>query len=141
MVDLNALSAILSARNGVWTLVVLFFIGLWRGYSGLPAVMAQWIARRQAIAAEKDAEWKRLRDEVERYSQQRDEADQRFTQFRDEQLLENAECRRQLHEALGRLAQVEGFMMGQGKARQDAAAIVAVERLTDRNGEKDEGGK
>lgn len=42
-----------------------------------------------------------------------------------------ARCRKELAETERRVAELEGFMMGQGKARQDAANIVAVERLTD----------
>lgn len=50
--------------------------------------------------------------------------------------LEEAEsrCRDELADAVRRVAELEGYMMGTGKARQDAANIVAVERLT-RDGE------
>lgn len=42
------------------------------------------------------------------------------------------ECRKELNEALRRLAEVEGYMTGQGHARQEAANIVAIERLSDK---------
>lgn len=89
--------------------------------------MAALLERRKAIAAEKEADWTRIRAEVTRY------VDRLAAVERHDE-----ECQRQLNEALRRLAEVEGYMMGQGKARQDAATIVATERLLDRD---KEGGK
>lgn len=50
------------------------------------------------------------------------------------QRLEEAEgkCREQLAAVEKRLAILEGYEIGRGKAQQDAANIVAIERLTDR---------
>lgn len=47
------------------------------------------------------------------------------------QRLEGAEerCRTELAEAVKRLSTLEGYEHGQGKARQEAAQIVAIERL------------
>jgi hypothetical protein len=136
MVDLNALNAILSTRNGVWTLVVLVFILLWRGWQYVPAIITAWSARRKALADEKDADWTRIRGEAKLYA---DEAHRYSDRLAAVERRED-ECREQLRDALHRLAQVEGFMMGQGKARQEAANIVAIERLTDKqNGDKGEG--
>jgi hypothetical protein len=121
VVDVHAVNQILSIRNGVWTGVALIAVGLFRLWPIIPAIMAQWIARRQTIAAEKAADWDRLRDEVERYSERLSGVETR-----------EQECQRQLTDAMRRIAELEGYMMGQGKARQDAAAIVASERLAER---------
>ena len=132
MVDWVALNSILSARNGVWTLVVLFVVGLWRGWAGLPAVMAQWVAMRQAQAAEKRAveaakeaakaaDWSRIRDEVDRLAGR--------VRLLEEQV---AECERDRLHWMDRAIKAEAVLMGQGETRQQAQRIVAVERLTDK---------
>jgi hypothetical protein len=128
--DFAAINSILSTRNGVWATFLVLMVIAWRGYSGFPAFLAALVARRQAIWAQKDAEWKRIVGEVQRYSERL-----QVVEKHDE------DCQRQLTDALRRLAELEGFMMGQGKARQDAAAIVAIERLTDRENDKEGGGK
>lgn len=124
MVDLSAINDILSIRNGVWSLVALFVVGMWRGWAGLPAVMQQWIARRQAIAAEKDAEWKRLRDEVVRIDGRCD-----FLQR------EVDECREREGKWMSRALTAEAIVQGHGEVRQAAAAASAEARLAeiDRN--------
>lgn len=38
------------------------------------------------------------------------------------------ECQRRLSGALGEIAELKGYMVGQGMARQEAAGIVAMER-------------
>jgi hypothetical protein len=121
MVDLNALNDILSTRNGVWATFMVLSLIAWRGWQHIPAIIAAWAARRQVIAAERDADWNRRSGEIQRLAVRVDTLEQK-----------EEDCQAALREALGRLAQVEGFMMGQGKARQDAANIVAVERLTDK---------
>lgn len=139
MVEWSALSSILSARNGVWTLVVLVMVGLWRGWAGLPAVMAQWIERRRVIAAEKAADWERLRAENSRFAERlhvveerHDECERNLAAERQQRHADVSSLRNELADAKGRLREIEGYMMGQGKARQDAAGIVAIERLADR---------
>jgi Tfp pilus assembly protein PilN len=98
------------------------FIGLLviRMWSGAPAVFAQWVAYRRAKAEERSADWTRLRDENARL-------DGRC------QRLEIAEekCRDELADVKQRLSALEGYELGKGKARQDAANIVAIERLQD----------
>lgn len=124
MVDLNALNEILSTRNGVWATFLVVLLLAWRGWPHVPAIMSAWVARRQAIQAAKDADWVRIRDEATRL----DERCQRLEESEER-------CREELRDVKDRLAQVEGFMIGQGHARQDAARIVAVERLEDKKGE------
>lgn len=45
-------------------------------------------------------------------------------------------CRRELQEARGEIAELKGYMTGQGQARQEAAGVVAIERA---HGRKDTG--
>ena len=49
------------------------------------------------------------------------------------------ECRRELNATKGRVAELEGYMMGRGRADQEAQRIVSIDRLTDRRGESDGG--
>lgn len=41
------------------------------------------------------------------------------------------ECQRRLTEALHRIGELEGYMAGSGKANQEAAGIVAIERISE----------
>lgn len=109
--DEIALRQIFSIPTAAWTGVALLALFIWRMWNGSPAMFQQWIEYRKAKAAEKAADWTRLRDEAIRLG----EAEER--------------CRRELVDVVRRLAELEGFMMGKGKARQDAANIVALERL------------
>lgn len=82
-----------------------------------PAFMARWNERLRDKAAEKASDWTRLRGEIDRHTEE-------IKQLK----AENLECHR-------RLAALEGYNDGRGKAAQDAAGIVALERLQQR-GEK-----
>lgn len=137
MVDLRALDAVLSTRNGVWATFLVVVLMAWRGWQYVPAIVSAWVDRRKAIAAEKDADWSRRSEEITRLAARVD-------------LLEHREeaCQEQLRAALGRLSVVEGYMTGQGMARQQAAGTVALERADPSkattsverfNGEKGEG--
>lgn len=50
------------------------------------------------------------------------------------------ECQRQLLDALRRIAELEGYNLGKGQAAQEAAMIVAAERVAEA-ARKKEGGK
>lgn len=97
-----------------------------------PLVMERWNERQRDRATaeherERDKEaaragdWERLRAEIER-------VDKRCA------ALEAAEeeCRKELAETKAELGELKGFMTGQGMARQEAAGIVANERLKNR---------
>jgi hypothetical protein len=122
VVDVNALAQILSIRNGVWAAAALIALGVFRLWHALPAIMERLNERKRDRASIEGAQYDRMDARVQRLEKQEEE------------------CREDLNDARGRIAELEGYMIGQGKARQDAAAIVAVERLTDRqNGDKDTG--
>lgn len=76
------------------------------------------------------AEWQKLNGAQSDEIQRLDERCQR---------LEAAEerCRADLSDALKRLSALEGYEHGQGKARQEAAQIVAIERLESRGKDGD----
>lgn len=93
---------------------MLFGLLVLRMWNGAPAMFAQWIAYRRAKAEEKAADWSRLRDHCTFLI----EAEER--------------CRVELNEVKGRLASLEGWMAGQGQARQEAAGVVALDRLKDK---------
>lgn len=128
-----------------------FLVYLVRTIRDWPNFMARWNERQRDKEAAKDGDWKRLRDEIERRDAQMDAQDARHAaeiarlDARCERL-ETAEqgCRAELAEnkaelaaAKARIGELEGFMMGQGKARNDAAAIVASDRLARREEEED----
>lgn len=121
MVDGSALAQIFSLQSAAWTATALLFLFLVRMWNGAPAMFAQWVAWRRARSEEKAADWTRLRDENKRL-------DDRCIR------LEAAEerCRTELNGVKERLSSLEGYMAGQGRASQEAAGIVAIERLKDK---------
>jgi len=118
VVDGSALKQIFSIESAAWTITALVSLFILRMWNGAPAMFAQWIAYRKAKAEEKAASYTRLNAENERL-------DARCIR------LEEAEerCRSELGGVKQRLATLEGYMAGQGKASQEAAGIVAIERL------------
>lgn len=112
MVDAIALRQIFSIENAAWTVTILIALLVLRMWNGAPAMFEQWIAYKRAKAEEKAADWSRLREHCSFLM----EAEER--------------CRVELNEVKSRLASLEGYMAGQGKASQEAAGIVAIERLT-----------
>lgn len=130
MVDALALKQIFSLESAAWITVAIIFLLVVRMWNGAPAMFEQWIAWRRARAEHKAAEWGRLLNENKRI-------DERCIR------LEAAEerCRSELLEVKERLASLEGYMAGQGKASQEAAGVVALERLSHSKPEKPEGGK
>lgn len=124
MVDWQAINAIISTRNGVWTLVALTIMAIWRGWTGLPALMAQWTARRQAMAAEKAADWERLREEVKRLAGR---VDTLATKVEECEARE-AEWRNRAITAETDLTRERAVQDGMGIANQRAAAAMAADR-------------
>lgn len=118
MDDVNSLRQIFSVANAAWAVVTIAFLFAVRMWNGAPAMFEQWVALRRANAEEKAADWSRLRDENKRL-------DDRCIR------LEAAEerCRIELSSVKERLSTLEGYMAGQGRASQEAAGIVAIERL------------
>lgn len=111
MVDALALRQIFSIENAAWTVTILIGLLVLRMWNGAPAMFEQWIAYKRAKAEEKAADWQRLRDHCA------------FLMLAEEN------CRSELNDVKGRLANLEGYMAGQGRAHQEAAGVIALERL------------
>lgn len=109
--DSDAVRQIFSVEGAAWTSTLALILLVARLWNGAPAMLDRWLAWRAAKAAEKAADWSRLRDEVIRLS----EAEHR--------------CRNELADVTRRLATLEGYNIGRGKAVQEASTIVAVDRL------------
>ena len=121
MADALALRQIFSIQSAAWIAVALLFLFVMRMWNGAPAMFQQWIAYKRAKAEEKAADWSRLRDHCN------------FLMSAEEN------CRSELNEVKGRLATLEGYMAGQGRASQEAAGIVAIERMEASHRKTDKG--
>lgn len=122
MVDALALKEIFSLESAAWIAVAILFLFVVRMWNGAPAMFEQWIAYKRAKAEEKSADWSRLRDHCSFLMQAEEN------------------CRAELNDVKGRLATLEGYMAGTGRAAQEAAGIVAIERLGRDENKKPKGG-
>lgn len=137
MIDGEALRAIFSVENAAWTATLLLMLFLVRMWNGAPAVFAQWIewrrsiaeaqaAERKQTAEDKAADWGRLREEISRLTEAEQKCRESFDQLHDNFLNLRQE-----------LADLRGYLAGQGRASQEAAGIVAIERLARNPPQKD----
>lgn len=128
-VDAVALREVFSLTSGIWTMVAILALGVWRMWNGLPAVMAQWIAWRQQKQAEqlaklqatedaKSADWSRLRDEVARLAGRIEYLEGKV-----------AECEHDRMHWMERAIHAESVLLGVGEVRQAAATAMAEVRL------------
>lgn len=123
MVDVIALKQILSLESAAWVVVALVFLLVVRMWNGAPALFEQWIIYKQTKAAEKVSDWNRLREEITRLSESEQQCRRDFQQLHRDYLgLRNE------------LADLRGYLAGTGRASQEAAGIVAIERLAKRDG-------
>lgn len=114
MVDVQAVKDLFSVESASWASFAVLCLLVARVWNGSPAMFAQWLAYKRAKAEEKAAAYNQLRDHCN------------FLMDAEER------CRTELNEVKSRLAALEGYMAGQGKASQEAAGIVAIERLRDK---------
>jgi hypothetical protein len=110
MIDVRALAEIFSLEGAAWAMFLVLSLFVARMWNGSPAMFQQWIAYKRAKAEEKASDWMRLRDHCS------------FLMDAEER------CRAELNEVKSRLATVEGYLAGQGRASQEAAGIIALER-------------
>lgn len=129
MVDESAVAEFFSLEAGVWTIAGIMGLLLFRIWNSVPALVGRWIEWRKLKAAEKAADWARLRDMLH---EERTEA----AAFRREQLAENEQCRAALAEVREELAQeraermkLQAIIDGMGEVRKAAAAAAAEVRL------------
>jgi hypothetical protein len=95
----------------------LFVARLW---SGAPAILDKWLAWKAAKAAERSADWDRLRAEINRLDDRCDHLQG-----------EVDECRRREGEWMQRAISAEAYQLGEGAARQEAQRIISTERQID----------
>lgn len=128
MADVIALKQIFSLQSAAWAAVALMFLLIVRMWNGAPAMLETWILWRQSKAAEKASDWHRLRDEIRRLS----EAEERCRRDYAELHRKHMELHQEYADLGRRVAELEGYHIGQGRASQEAAGVVALERLKDK---------
>ena len=117
MADGSFVSWITSPAPPVW----LAFIGLAvLAIRFFPSWKQRWTEARTADDAIVGNQWSRLTGEINRL-------DGRVKHLE----ISEERCRIELADAKNRIAELEGYNMGQGKARQEAQAIVSTEREID----------
>jgi hypothetical protein len=139
MVDELALRQIFSLESATWTIALLLMLFLVRMWNGAPAMFAQWVAWRRSVAeariaeagrlaAEKASDWSRLRDEIARLSDAERKCREDFDVLHDRFIANEVAHSKEIGLLRSEIAELRGFMTGQGSARQEAAGIVAIER-------------
>lgn len=106
----------------------LYFVALIygiRSWKGAPPLILAFVEWRKTTLAAREADWRRLRDEVQR---QGDE----LREIR----INEKDCQHKLINALGRIATLEGYNDGRGEAHQEAQRIVSAERQADAKKER-----
>lgn len=140
MVDELAISQIFSLRNATWTIALLIMLFVVRMWNGAPAMFAQWVAWRRAVAEaksaeakrtadEKAADWTRLREEITRLSDAEEKCRKDFDALHDRFIQREQEHSDEIAQLRREVAELRGFMTGQGRAYQEASGVVAIERL------------
>lgn len=112
----GALAQIFSTAGAAWTATTILALVALRMWSGLPQLLDKWLAYRTARAAEKAADWTRLRDEIER-----------LQAWCSELQKEVDECRRREGEWMARAIAAEAAHLGFGEAHQEAQRILSAE--------------
>lgn len=118
MADAVALKQIFSLESAAWIAVALLFLFIVRMWNGAPAILEQWILYKQTKAAEKVSDWNRLRDEIKRLSDSEQQCRSDYQQLHRDYL-----------DLRNEIADLRGYLAGQGRASQEAAGVVALERL------------
>lgn len=119
---------------------------VFRAWNGVPAFMAQLLEIKKAAAAEKAADWTRLRDEIIRLDQRFRDERERSDRRQEAQELENEKCRRDLAELRDEHAnekaervRLERLMLAEGEIRQAGASAAAEARADAADKAKGEG--
>lgn len=125
-----AISSVFTLARGIWTLVVLVVVALIRTW---PLILARINERERDSVAEKAGDWDRLREEVTRLADRVEALERKVKDCE----AERDDALRRAVTAETELIKLEAYHVGRGKARQEAATIVAIERLADHK--RDEG--
>ena len=113
--DDSVFNRIFSAATGVWTLVLMAAVTVFKAW---PAVMGRINERYRDRAADEASDWDRLRAEIIRLDLRCDHLQN-----------EVDECRRREGEWMQRAISSEAAAAGLGHARQEAAIIEATKRI------------
>lgn len=121
----DALRQIFSIGSAAWTATAIFAVFVIRLWNGGPAMFGQWIEYRKSIHAEKSSDWTRLREEIDRLSKSEKQCREDFAALHSQHM-----------DLSRRIAELEGYQIGQGRASQEAAGVIALERLKKDGGSK-----
>jgi urease accessory protein UreF len=120
-VDDSVFNKIFSAAAGVWALVAMAAVALFRAW---PHIMGRWNERFRDRLTEEAGDWDRIRSERDVAREERDMVRDRW-----------AECEAARIEWMGRAVKaeaiVQGYNDGIGIARNEAQRIVSAEREAD----------
>lgn len=133
MADALTVRDLFSVAGAAYGFLVVFTLFVARMWNGSPAMFAQWIDYKRAKAAEKAADFTRMREEIERVSAAeqrcRTDFDHLHHQFIEREVQHSAE----IAALRGEIGELRGLLTGHGQIRQLAAGVVAIER-TERKG-------
>jgi len=118
MDSVSELRQLLSVESAAWATFLVVSLFALRMWNGAPAMFGKWIEWRRAKEEAKAADWARLRSEIARQGNRIE-----YLELRDQ------ECQRNLAAAERRIAVLEGYLQGQGEARQDVTLLKSAERL------------
>lgn len=127
--DETIFNKIFSAASGVWALVAMAAVALFRAW---PSIMERINERRRDNAVEKAGDWSRLRDEVERLSLRIVALEKKIREYESD--IERWRVRALYAEA--EVIRYEAYHQGEGDAKQAAQNILSAERTKDK---KDKG--
>ncbi len=108
---------IFSVATAAWTAVVMLAVRLFHTW---PLYMDRLNERKRDAASEKAGDWDRIRADRNYWHDKAQEYQQQLTEERAEKI-----------KYMARAVTAEAHLEGRGRARQEAAAIVAIERLSD----------
>lgn len=117
--DEGFFNKIFSAAAGVWALVAMGAVALFRSW---PLIMARLNERRRDVAAEKADDWTRLRQELADTREERDLVRDRW-----------AQCEAEKTELMQENARLNGILQGYGEWKQFQAYRDATRRLVERD--------
>jgi hypothetical protein len=108
---------IFSVAAAAWAAVAMLAVRLFHTW---PNVMDRLNERKRDVATEKAGDWDRIRADRDYWHDKAHEYQQQLTEERAAKI-----------EYMSRAVTAEAHLEGRGRARQEAATIVAIERLTD----------
>lgn len=114
MFDDGVLGKLFSAASGVWALVCMAALTLFKAW---PLILGRINERQRDRAKEKDGDWSRLRTEITRLDQRCDHLQK-----------EVDDCRGREGEWMSRAIAAEAVLLGEGNALQAAQRIVSADR-------------